>query len=332
MITTQKADPYQSFYGLSAPVLSLVATPDAYTGPTYRPGMFEYDMATGALEFHFRGDDTDPACCTATNPCVDAAFRLLATGQAGTTSGSLTRDDDRSSGIDEQPYRSGSAGLAGGPKAPAAPKRRKNAATDNQLRTLTIATNDLLKAPEDSHAHKTGLSLKALLENTADLTVRSASTFIDVAFKVLDEHRGATKRANQAARQAVYEAKLDEGAVYLLDEIFYKVQRSGESGRLYAKKLIIPEGLAEITVEERLEQMAAGAFKGDGARRKLEWAYDGQDAFDQLGPEHKVAQEKVREFGRRFGFCCCCGKILTKKRSIEAGVGPVCADNHGYDY
>lgn len=38
---------------------------------------------------------------------------------------------------------------------------------------------------------------------------------------------------------------------------------------------------------------------------------------------------QLRSIGRDTGVCCCCGRELTKQDSIDAGIGPVCADNWG---
>jgi hypothetical protein len=38
--------------------------------------------------------------------------------------------------------------------------------------------------------------------------------------------------------------------------------------------------------------------------------------------------EAIR-FGQRTGTCSCCGRELTKHASIEAGIGPICAQKWG---
>lgn len=50
--------------------------------------------------------------------------------------------------------------------------------------------------------------------------------------------------------------------------------------------------------------------------------------------EHKQALNVIAEnprdaairYGRQTGSCACCGRALSNKQSIEAGVGPVCAE------
>lgn len=46
----------------------------------------------------------------------------------------------------------------------------------------------------------------------------------------------------------------------------------------------------------------------------------------------RVAQDpagEARLFGQRTGTCCCCGRELTNKQSIEMGIGPICASRWG---
>jgi hypothetical protein len=37
--------------------------------------------------------------------------------------------------------------------------------------------------------------------------------------------------------------------------------------------------------------------------------------------------EAAKTYSRRIGACCVCGKTLTNAKSIERGIGPVCAGN-----
>ena len=37
----------------------------------------------------------------------------------------------------------------------------------------------------------------------------------------------------------------------------------------------------------------------------------------------------AKAYGRVTGNCCCCGRELTKKESIELGIGPICAERFG---
>lgn len=50
------------------------------------------------------------------------------------------------------------------------------------------------------------------------------------------------------------------------------------------------------------------------------------------GDLHLMTQEEASAFGSTHSFCCACGKDLDDDRSIAAGYGATCADNHGWHY
>jgi hypothetical protein len=39
--------------------------------------------------------------------------------------------------------------------------------------------------------------------------------------------------------------------------------------------------------------------------------------------------EAAVRYGRQTGRCSCCGRELTNKASIDAGIGPICASKWG---
>lgn len=84
--------------------------------------------------------------------------------------------------------------------------------------------------------------------------------------------------------------------IYVVNCGVFKVQRSRESGRLYAKKL---------TAENKWEYVAGAVYN--------------------LRPETRVTLDQAKEFGRRTGVCINCGAVLTDPVSVEAGIGPICA-------
>jgi hypothetical protein len=108
--------------------------------------------------------------------------------------------------------------------------------------------------------------------------------------------------------------QITEGMWKLGDRIF-KVQVAHHgSGRLYGKELII------TTVEDVADDGETVKFHHHdwkvikGAVRKLS---------EEGG--RKMTLQEAKEFGALYGFCCNCGRILTDEKSIEAGIGPVCA-------
>ena len=80
------------------------------------------------------------------------------------------------------------------------------------------------------------------------------------------------------------------------DGVVFKVQQSRETGNLYAKRLLDGGGF----------EYAAGAMK-------------------TLTEPMRLTLDEAKTYGRRTGTCCCCGATLTNAVSIEAGIGPICA-------
>jgi hypothetical protein len=53
--------------------------------------------------------------------------------------------------------------------------------------------------------------------------------------------------------------------------------------------------------------------------------YGGKRAMRGLTPAHRMTLAEAKEFGAIYGICCNCSATLTDERSIEEGIGPVCA-------
>lgn len=76
----------------------------------------------------------------------------------------------------------------------------------------------------------------------------------------------------------------------------FRVQTSKESGRNYAKRLT------------------------DGGK----WEYAAGAVYN-LRPETRMTLEEASAYGRKFGRCIVCQAELTDPKSVEAGIGPICA-------
>lgn len=74
------------------------------------------------------------------------------------------------------------------------------------------------------------------------------------------------------------------------------------------------------TVHGRNEQVAK---VWDENSRSFE--YVGKRGLRGLTPAHKMTLAQAKEFGAIYGICCNCSATLTDERSIEEGIGPVCA-------
>ena len=87
-----------------------------------------------------------------------------------------------------------------------------------------------------------------------------------------------------------------EEGMYIMDGRIFKIQRAIHgSGYLYAKELV-----------------AGGFVYTSGMVRKL-------------NSSHRMTLDQAKRYGALYGVCCVCGIALTNEKSIEAGIGPVCA-------
>lgn len=89
---------------------------------------------------------------------------------------------------------------------------------------------------------------------------------------------------------------LSVGMYRTADGEIYRVQASRETGRLYAKHLDLINGF---------EYEAGAIFK--------------------ITASDRMTLEQAKLFGVETGFCCVCGILLTDPKSVQAGIGPVCA-------
>jgi hypothetical protein len=117
------------------------------------------------------------------------------------------------------------------------------------------------------------------------LTVREASELIEFLLAM----------PKPASRVAFVE--LEVGMYRLSNGDIYRVQRSRESGRLYAKKL----------------DWANNSFVFESGAMRL------------LTADDRMTLDEAKAWGVETGICCVCSAFLTDPRSVEAGIGPVCA-------
>lgn len=117
------------------------------------------------------------------------------------------------------------------------------------------------------------------------LTVREASETIE---RLL---------ARPRATGVTLVAELEIGMYRVANGDIYRVQRSRESGRLYAKKL----------------DWANNSFVYEAGALRVLTAND------------RMTLDEAKAWGVETGICCVCSAFLTDPKSVEAGIGPVCA-------
>lgn len=134
-------------------------------------------------------------------------------------------------------------------------------------------------------AEKTGEAVAALLATKDGLPSIVASEFIEMLRKLPDN----SKKADRSSR-------VPDG-FYLFDDEVLEVKTS-KAGHPYAMKL-------------------------DPETGKFEYA--GGAPVTKLTPEHALTIEQAAQYGRRISRCVICGLTLTDPKSIERGIGPICA-------
>jgi len=94
-------------------------------------------------------------------------------------------------------------------------------------------------------------------------------------------------------------APAEEG-FYMRDGVVFRVQKSKSTGNPYAKKLIT----------------------GEFGKAHWEYAPGVARAFTA---EDKLTLDAARDMGHAYGVCMVCARTLTDPKSVDAGIGPVCA-------
>jgi hypothetical protein len=129
---------------------------------------------------------------------------------------------------------------------------------------------------------------------TEDMTATSASDLIEKLLKCPWKNDKPQVKKSPKVTEIVPEG------FYCHDEKYYKVQTSKTSGKRYAK-----------------------IWTGKS------WSYNAGGIY-QLTLADKMTAEQAKKFGKKTGNCICCGRLLTVKASVEAGIGPVCAEKYGF--
>lgn len=102
-----------------------------------------------------------------------------------------------------------------------------------------------------------------------------------------------------------------EVGMYRDGDAFFKVQISRQSGRFYAKRLVV-DGAAIFDDDGHLLHGAPCHFEYAGG------------AIFTLTASQRLTLEEAKAFGVAYGTCCVCGALLTDPKSIAQGIGPVC--------
>lgn len=184
-------------------------------------------------------------------------------------------------------------------------------ATEKQVAFITKLIGE--RVVDDEHAHY----LFNAMEDNA-LGKFAASKEIESLLSKPKKEQASTAPGGKSAMN-----KEAHPGYYTDGTRFYEVVQS-KQGNKYAKELTVQmpkcEGHADGPV-------MGETFYCDGTcnkKGKATWVYRPgvMKAFQTWLP---VDAAQAAEFGKMFGACFVCGRTLTDPKSVEAGIGPVCA-------
>lgn len=283
---------------------------------------FQIEMTDDAIRYHQNGDveNGESPCCTADEPCqtrqvvtkLNTQYREQLARLAGKGQVVAVASED------ERPAQAGGVKATRTVADPASDKQVgfiKSLAARADLGALT-ATNrrNVEKVQADEVISKrvaSGLitALKAVAVPAASdaqirfITTLAAEKGVEVVTDGMSVKEASQKitelKSLPAAAPKTAPVELEDG-MYKVGDTIYKIQHAVHgSGRQYAKQLVEDNGVWSF-------EFAAGAIK-------------------KIRPEHRLTMEQAAEFGALYGTCCVCGRTLTDEKSIERGIGPVCA-------
>lgn len=138
----------------------------------------------------------------------------------------------------------------------------------------------------------------------------------------------AVKREAKAEERKQNAGEVDASAI---EKMFEVARGNGLS------KLAFVAGVLKISPAKETSKNAGalyvkreGVYQGKVMSGRFFPSYDAQ--ADTLAILREIAtnpSEAARDYGKRTGRCCCCGRELTDPVSIDAGIGPICASNWG---
>ena len=144
-------------------------------------------------------------------------------------------------------------------------------------------------ASDKQVAFLTTLASERVYEGATEFATLTSAEASDLIGQLLNAPR-------TPSTSTAYERITDEGVYQNAEGDIFRVQRSRESGNLYAKRLDIFEG---------------GFVYEAGLLRKIT-------------PSDRLGVEQAKALGVQYGFCVVCGILLTDPKSVEQGIGPVC--------
>lgn len=146
------------------------------------------------------------------------------------------------------------------------------------------------------------------------------SEFATSIVSFYDKNGGMTVKQRESGRKM--RAKLDESygvAEKSIADGMY-IDRAGE--RLYKLAHVSKNGYKTRTLRMRRVELPNWheVKNGFGASNKDDFYESVDEGYIRL-----LTLDEMRDIGRKTGICCACGRALDDPKSIEDGIGPICA-------
>lgn len=165
---------------------------------------------------------------------------------------------------------------------------------------ILAALHDAFQAKLDSFKSKTEMS--AAIDDLISSN-RSRKSEVRYLAEEMNRRQATAEVKTRTASRAKGERSAEDvdGMYQLADGRIVKVQYAVHgSGKPYAKLLVVDSD------------------------KHVTWEYT-PGLVRECTPDRRMTLEQAKAFGALYGACCNCGRTLTDERSIEAGIGPVCA-------
>lgn len=132
--------------------------------------------------------------------------------------------------------------------------------------------------------------------------------------KLIDQLKRSPKRTKTFREMA----ELEAGLYKLMDGTIVRVYLGQKSGRMLAKQLVFVG-----TMGSSEEDIAKGL---PPTWEQWSYVYLGLASKHVAGDYRKLSLEEAKEWGATTRSCCRCARRLDVPESVDAGIGPVCAN------
>lgn len=171
-------------------------------------------------------------------------------------------------------------------------------------------------------------SMYDALMQYGSLTERQHATV--TRLRLADAERAAARKAEAAAR----EANAPTVDVALIEKAFAAAQANGIKrprmvldGIKFSLAPAHGRNAGALYVVRRSDDQYLGKIMGGRFSRVRECTVEQEAEIVRIASNPHA---EAIAYGQRTGVCCICGRELTNHASIDAGIGPICAEKYGW--